>query len=124
MPEPIIDIFQENIQKEPRVEKKTDIVLPKPSSIMSDMRSMNSRIDEKLENENENISKTKSSKSASTSIKQQEQPQIKNITITQPNDTHNLSQTRQPNLKKKTDTSLNTQAPPSTGGGNPKYSFF
>jgi len=131
MPEPIIDIFPENTHNEPIIEKKS-VVLPKPSSIMSDMRSMNSRIDEKLERENDTVSSKKTgtaSKSASVSIKQQEIPEqqhIKNITITQSNDTP--TQTRQPNLKKKTDTSLNTQTqtppPAPTGGGNPKYSFF
>jgi hypothetical protein len=126
MPEPIIDIFPENTRAEPIIEKKS-VVLPKPSSIMSDMRSMNSRIDEKLERENDNVSSKKTeatSKSASVSIKQQEQPQIKNITITQPTDTP--TQTRQPNLKKKTDTSLNTQTQTQqpTSGSNPKYSFF
>jgi hypothetical protein len=132
MPEPIIDIFPEIIQTEPSIEKKNDTLLPKPSSIMSDMRSMNSRIDEKLERENDTVSSKKTgtaSKSASVSIKQQEIPEqqhIKNITITQSNDTP--TQTRQPNLKKKTDTSLNTQTqtppPAPTGGANPKYSFF
>jgi len=155
MPEPIIDVFlPENIQTEPSIEKKTDTLLPKPSSIMSDIRSMNSRIDETLEKENDNISSIKKdtgaksasvssikkdigSKSASVSIKQSshpeqqdqpdqpEQPQIKNITITQSTDT--LTQTRQPNLKKKTDSSLNTQTqpqPPTGGGTNAKYSFF
>lgn len=135
MPEPIIDIFPENTRNEPSIEKKNDTFLPKPSSIMSDIRSMNSRIDEKLEKENDNVSSKKTeaaSKSVSTSIKQLEQPaqpekpQIKNITITQPNDTQ--TQTRQPNLKKKADTSpttqTQTQTQPPTGSSNPKYSFF
>jgi hypothetical protein len=116
MPEPIIDIYAENI----KTIEKQDTFLPKPSSIMSDVRSMNSRIDEKLGQPNDNISsKTAvvSSKSVSATIKQQESSQIKNITLTQPPESQ--TQTRQPNLKKKTEIPINTQT-----GGNPKYSFF
>jgi hypothetical protein len=126
MPEPIIDIFIDNIpvQKDKSVEKNYNILLPKPSSIMSDVRSMNSRIDEKLDRQSDNISTSKktevsAAKSVSATIKVSDIPQpvagiIKNVTITQPTDSQ--TQTRQPNLKKKTDTSV--------GGGNTKYSFF
>lgn len=123
MPEPIIDIFIDNIpaQKDKSIEKNYNILLPKPSSIMSDVRSMNSRIDEKLDKQSDTISTSKktevsAAKSVSATINAPNIPQpvgiIKNVTITQPTDSQ--TQTRQPNLKKKTDTS----------GGNTKYSFF
>lgn len=133
MPEPIIDIFIENTptQKDTSIEKNYNLLLPKPSSIMSDIRSMNSRIDEKLEKQSDTISTSKKTdvstskktdvtdaKSVSATIKVHDIPQpatsiVKNVTITQPTDSQ--TQTRQPNLKKKTETS---------GGGNTKYSFF
>ena len=111
MPEPLIDIFT---QKDSSIEKNYNALLPKPSSIMSDGRSMNSRIDDKLDNisnKKTEVSVAKSvSKSVSATIKTPETTGVvKNIILTQPIDSQ--TQMRQPNLKKKTDTA-------------PKYSFF
>jgi len=118
MPEPIIDIFTKNTTPTP-IEQNYSALLPKPSSIISDNRSMNSIIDAKLDCQSEDISKKKtevSTKSVSATINTP--GIIKNITITQPADAQPL--TRQPVLKKRTELPLSTPK----GGGNPKYSFF